>query len=272
MSNDTPVPEGVDRRNVAPGEEILVPEEDAVVVDETVDPQPEPLVEPVRATSHVSELPTDAVSAEPAVEAPVAAEPTTVVATPPAQTIWVTAPVEPRKKGNRGFGVLIAVLSAIVFAAVFAVILVIIEASRTGVYAFGFLGAIEFYVPVLFFLLAFIILVLLANRANWWAYIVGSLFVGLVVYFGTVATGLLVGGVVLETPSGASRLFGQALANPFVIAAALLAREVTLWAGAGISARGRRVKARNIQARTAFEQEAAERRAEYDAASGNYAS
>ncbi|TXN30301.1 hypothetical protein [Lacisediminihabitans profunda] len=270
MSNETPAPEGVENRHVAaPNDEIVVPEED-VVEEDAIDPQPEPLVEPVRATSHVSEVPAEVlaepVAAEPVTE--VSPEPTTVVGTPPAQTIYVTAPVEPRKKGNRGFGVLIGLLSTIIFAALYALIVALIETARTGVSSFNFLGAIEFYVPALFFLLGFIILALLANRANWWAYILGSLFVGLLVYFGTVGTGLLVGGIVLETPSGATRLFGQALTNPLVIAAALLAREVTLWAGAGISARGRRVKVRNVESRATFERESAERRAEYDAANG----
>ena len=204
--------------------------------------------------------------AEPLAHEPVASEPVAAPVERPVQLVYVAAPVEPRKKGNRGFGVLVAALSTIVFAAVFAVILAIIEATRTGAYSFDFLGAIDFYVPVLFFFVGFVIIVLIANRANWWAYIVGSIFVALLVYFGTVGTGLLVRGVVVETPRGAARLFGLALANPFVIAAALLARELALWAGAGISARGRRVKVRNVEARSEFEREAAERRAEYDAA------
>jgi hypothetical protein len=271
MSNETPAPEGVENRHVAAqDEEIVVPEED-LVEEDTFDPEPEPLVEPVRATSHVSEVPAE-VLAEPVIEQPVpeaTPEPVTAVTTPPAQTIYVTAPVEPRKKGNRGFGVLIALLSTVIFAALYALVVALIETARAGESSFNFLGAIEFYVPALFFLLGFIILALLANRANWWAYILGSLFVGLLVYFGTVGTGLLVGGIVLETPSGATRLFGQALTNPLVIAAALLAREVSLWAGAGISARGRRVTVRNVESRAAFDREAAERRAEYDAANGS---
>jgi hypothetical protein len=278
MSNETPAPEGVDKRHVsAPDEEVVVPEQPAAVVDDSVHhahTEPEELVvphEPVPASGHVNEVSARVVNAEPATEEPVLREPVEapVLAAPierPAQTVYVMAPVEPRKKGNRGFGVLIAVLSTIVFAVLFALILAIIEVSRTGVYTFDFLGAIEFYVPVLFFLAGFIIVALLANRANWWAYILGSIFVALLVYFGTVGTGLLAGGIVLETPRGAARLFGLALANPFVIAAALLARELALWAGAGISARGRRVTARNVEARSAFEREEAERRSEYAAA------
>lgn len=278
MSNETPAPEGVDKRNVsAPDEEVVVPEQPAALVDDSVHhayTEPEELVvphEPVPATAHVNEVSARVVNAEPAAEEPVLREPveSPMLATPiarPAQTVYVTAPVEPRKKGNRGFGVLIAVLSSIVFAGLFALILAIIEVSRTGVYTFDFLGAIEFYVPVLFFLAGFIIIALLANRAHWWAYILGSVFVALLVYFGTVGTGLLVGGIMLETPGGAARLFGLALANPFVIAAALLARELALWAGAGISARGRRVTARNVEARSAFEREEAERRSEHAAA------
>jgi hypothetical protein len=39
---------------------------------------------------------------------------------------------------------------------------------------------------------------------------------------------------VAETPSGAARLLATALTSPFIIAAALLAREVSMWMGAAI--------------------------------------
>jgi hypothetical protein len=54
--------------------------------------------------------------------------------------------------------------------------------------------------------------------------------------------------------------------SPGAIVAALLAREVALWTGAPIAARGRRVKARNIEARETFDREEAEAKAKRDAA------
>jgi hypothetical protein len=106
--------------------------------------------------------------------------------------------------------------------------------------------------------------VLVVNRASWWGYVVGSIFVALLVYFGTVGVGLFANNVFAETPSSATRLFTQALTNPFIIAAALLAREVSMWMGALISARGRKVKVRNSAARESFDRESAERTAEYE--------
>ena len=193
-------------------------------------------------------------------------EPTPAVV-PANQTVYVQAPTPPRKKSNRGVGVLIAFLSAIIFAAVFAVVVAIIGAATSaGAIQFSFIAVPEFYVPVLFFLVGFVLLVLIVNRANWWAHVFGSIFVALFVYFGTVGTLLLTNGVISHTPSQAGQMFAVALINPLVIAAALVAREVALWMGFAISARGRRIKVRNAEARAAYESELAEKRAEYDRA------
>lgn len=183
-----------------------------------------------------------------------------------AKTYYVEAPVPPKKKGNRGLGVLVAVLATVVFAAFYAVAVAIIRSVQGGLFAFDFLLLPPYYVPVLFFLGAFVLLVLLVNRGAWWAYILGSLVVGLVVYFGTIGVALLVDGIVLLTPSEAADAFGVALSSPYVIAAALIAREVSMWSGSLISYRGRKVKLRNAEARVAFDQETAEKRAEYERA------
>lgn len=180
------------------------------------------------------------------------------------QTVYVPAPVPPRMKGNRGFGTLIALAATVLFAGLYALVIATIRAAEVGVFQFNFFGSLAFYTPAIFFFVGFVIVVLLANRASWWGYVLGSLFVGMFVYFGTVATGLLVNNVVVETPAGAARLLAAALTSPFIIAAALLAREVSMWMGAAISVRGRRVKARNLETREAFERESAERTAEYE--------
>jgi hypothetical protein len=180
--------------------------------------------------------------------------------------VYVTAPVPPKPKGNRGFGILLAIAATAVFAGLFALVAMVILSSRTGTLSLAFVSKPSFLVPVLFFAVGFIILVLLANRANWWAYILGSLFVGVLVYFGTVGTLLLLNGVVSNTPAEASALLAIALRDPFIIAAALLGREVAMWAGSGIAARGRRVKVRNAQARADFAEQAERTRVERERA------
>lgn len=238
------------------------------------EPEPQPVVpEPVAETVTVvpviiETVPTAASESEPVIATADPAAVTTErahdaepAAEPAAQTVFVTAPTEPVHRGNRGFGFLIVVIATIIFAALYGVIIAIIEYVRNGTADLDFLSSIDFYVPVAFFFVGFLIVALIANRAGWWAHVIGSLLIALFVYFGTVAVGLIMGGVIMQTPNGASRLFGEALLNPYVIAAALLGREVSLWLGAAISARGRRVKAKNIEARETFERETAESRA-----------
>lgn len=187
-------------------------------------------------------------------------------AAPAQQVIYVQTPAPPTKKGNRGIGALIAVLSGIIFTAALAIVTAIIGAVATGRFSFSFLASATFYLPTLFFVIGFVLLVLLANRANWWAYIFGSILVAVLVYFGTVGALLLSAGVILKTPEEAAALFGSGLVNPIVVAAALLAREVSLWTGSIIARRGRTLKVRNAEARAAWEREVAEKRAEYDRA------
>ena len=203
------------------------------------------VTEPVVATDDPSAVHTEA--------APVAA---------PQQYVYVQTPPAPNKLGNRGIGTLIAGLSALIFAALLAVVTAIIQYSGSGRFNFGFLTQTQFYIPMLFFVVAFVLLVLLVNRGGWWAYIIGSVLVALAVYFGTIGLGLLTTGIISNTPTEANARFIAQLSNPFVIASALLAREVSLWFGALISRRGRSLKARNATAHDSYERELAERRAQ----------
>ena len=216
-------------------------------------------LEPVRSTATEQYVPTT----DPADAA---------FARPPQRIVYVDAPTPPRKKGNRGVGALIALLSSLVFAILFAVVIFLMYYATIGRVATNFVGERSFYVPVILFAIAFIVLVLLLNRAKWGAYVFGSIFVGLFVYLGTIGALLLLEGVLSYTPEQASTAFTGALDNPLVIAAGLLAREVSLWLGAAVSARGRRVKAKNIEAQAAFERETEARRAEHERANAAPAS
>lgn len=192
-------------------------------------------------------------------------EPATAEPTPAAQqVVYIHAPAAPRKKGNRGIGALFAVVSGVLFAALLAIATSIIGAVNGGRFTFSFVADGRFYIPVLFFIIGFVLLVLILNRAAWWAYIVGSLVLAVFVYFGTVGVGLLGQGIISRTPAEAAVMYGVALRDPFVIVSALLAREVSIWVGAGIALRGRRVRSRNAEERANYERELAEKRAEHE--------
>lgn len=182
------------------------------------------------------------------------------------QVVYVQAPAAPVRKGNRGMGALIAVLSGVLFTAILALITAIAGLVTTRRFSFTFLADPQFYIPTLFFVIGFVLLVLLANRANWWAYIFGSILVGLLVYFGSIGLALLANGVIFDTPAEAGARYAAQLGNPFVLVSALLAREVSLWTGSIIARRGRRLKVRNAEAREAWEREVAEKRAEHERA------
>lgn len=185
------------------------------------------------------------------------------------RVVYVQVPPAPRKLGNRGLGSVIALVSAVVFTALFAVVYALIAYANSGVFTFGFLARAEFYIPTLFFVVGFVLLVVIVNRANWWAFIIGSLLVGVAVYFGSIGLTLLSQGIVLSTPQDAAQSFAQALRAPFFIVAALLAREVALWTGGLISRRGRRLRARNLEARAAYDRELATTRAEHERAAAS---
>ena len=234
----------VDEPSQAPvHEELVIEDDDSMVVEQDSAHASER--EPVIATADPAAVRTE----EPSVAAP-------------QQVVYVQAPAAPRNRGNRGIGALIAALSALIFVALLAVITAVILYTKSGRFDFGFLAGRDFYIPMLFFVLAFVLLVLLVNRGAWSAYIVGSVLVALAVYFGTIGLGLLSTGIIANTPTEANARFLTQLSNPFVIASALLAREVSLWFGALISRRGRSVKARNANARETYERELAERRAQ----------
>ena len=185
--------------------------------------------------------------------------------TPSPQVVYVQTPAPPKKKGNRGIGSVLAIASGIIFAAAFAlVVAAIANLSGIGRFTVTFLAQPSFYVPVLFYIIGAVLLVVIVNRAGWAAYVLGSIFVGLVVYFGTVGVLLLGHGVILKTPAEAAALLALGLTNPLVIAAGLVAREVSMWTGALISRRGRRLKVRNATAHETWEREVAQKKAEHE--------
>jgi len=186
------------------------------------------------------------------------------------EVVYVQAPIPPKLKGNRGVGSALAVLGAAVFALVYAIAMIVAFALRGGgdpLAAFSdFIQNAAFWVPVLVFLVAFVLLVLLVNRAGWAAHVFGSAIVALVVYFGSIGVLLLLGQIVGAASGESGGSFATIASQPFVIIAALAAREVAIWIGFAIAARGRRVRDRNTLIVDEWERENAELRAKYERA------
>jgi len=173
--------------------------------------------------------------------------------------IYVQAPFPPKKQGNRGVGILIGLLATVVYALIYAgVVFLIAAATSTAASAVvtnftDYLVRPVYYVPVIFFFLAFTVLVAIVNRGGWWAYVLFGFLVAVVVYFSYIGGALLTVQAWNFTPQQAVNFLSTRWLDPGAIAAAVVAREVPIWAGAWIARRGRAVTARNAEARSEYE-------------------
>jgi hypothetical protein len=180
-----------------------------------------------------------------------------------ATPVYVTAPTPPTARGNRGIGILIVLLATLVYAIVYAAVSLAYFALNFA--GRGYLGQFEsyvtsvaFWVPVAAFFVLFVLLVAIVNRGGWWAYVLGGFLVAVGVYFAYIGGALLEVQAWTMTAAQANRLLAQLWANPLTLGAAIVARELTLWFGAWIAARGRRVRQRNLDAKRDFDREVAE--------------
>jgi hypothetical protein len=251
MSDETPAP----KSSKAPTTDASEPAAEPVTTPETTT---ESRTKPAAATATGEVAPATATGDAPAASG-VAGQ----------QVVYVEAPQPPRVRGNRVVGVLLALLGTVVFAVVYAGAAAIPLALRYSGAGFSpvfsaFVQNSIFWIPILMFALAFIVVTVILNRAGWWAHVIGSLLVAVFVYFSSIGLLLLVGNVFGKTPEQANSAFGALAINPLIIAAALVAREVSIWIGLAIAARGRRVKARNVETRTAWDREQEEKKAEYE--------
>jgi hypothetical protein len=226
---------------------------------------PTPETDPLEGDLPADDLPAD--------ETPVVATEPVLAPAPAApgqQVVYVQAPKPFVARGNRIFGVLMALVATVIYAALYAVAEMVTQLINKVPVDFGFLATLDFYAPVLMFAVGFIILVLIVNRAGWAAHVIGSLLVGLFVFFGSTGVVLLLH--VNQIPSNEVGLaYSRVLLSIGSIIAALLGREVALWIGFAVAARGRRVKARNVEARALYDQEIAAKRAEYEQANARTA-
>ena len=215
---------------------------------------------PAAANEPTVQQPTQQLTEQPTLQQPTAYQQQQFAQTP----VYVTAPTPPKTLGNRAAGILIGLIATAVFAVIYAVVAFFISAAGATDVADAtdrftdFLVLPVFYVPVIFFFLAFALLVAVLNRAGWWAYVLGGFVVAVIVYFSYLGGALLAVQAWSLTPAEAARFLGTQWLNPGAIAAAVVAREVPIWFGAWIARRGRSVTAKNAAAKAEYERKLAE--------------
>ena len=186
----------------------------------------------------------------------------------PMAALYMQSPMPPEMRGNRGAGVLIALLGAVAFALVYAGVLALWIAPSYPPSTFLSEGLLPlvlswgFAAAVVGFFVGFVLLVLIVGRAGWWAYVLGGLLVAIFTWGATLAASALgerfSGEVVSLQPLSLLSEYG--LIFPVLIAG-IVAREVSVWFGAWIGARGRKMKRLNAEAITEYETALAEVRA-----------
>ena len=228
--------------------------DEAVEPDTSTQPQADTPAEPTaddltqEQPVAVEEMPTQAM--DPVVAEPAA--PTRVIDEPPIaeqeERFFVERPEEPRKRGARGVGFSIALLSTVVFAG----LLGLAYLGVTYLFTLDFDPAAFVTVwlspPLVFavvaFFIAYLLLTLIVNRAGWWAHVLGGFLVALVTYAAAVWGFVYVTGGGWETGFDGLFSFGReavagTVVTPWVIAAFILAREVPIWLGGIVAKRGR---------------------------------
>lgn len=195
-------------------------------------------------------------SASPPVVPPVAAQPVQPT------VLYVAPPVPPTPKHNRGFAFGVMLLSSLVFVIVFAAINAGIIGLQSSPSTFAthledFARNQRFWVPVAAYVVISIVVGLLLNRAGALAHALASLIVGILVYAGAVGIELLAQQVWQYGTAHRLDLLVALVTAPQLIIAGAVARETALWFGVLQARRGRRVRARNEQAKADFEAEQA---------------
>lgn len=185
----------------------------------------------------------------------------------PMAALYMQTPMPPEIRGNRGAGVLIALLATVSFAAVFAGGLALWLAPSFPPSTFLSQGLMPWVVNIGFgaaalgFFIGFTILVLIGGRAGWWVYAIFGLLVAAFTWgaalLGYALNDRFAGEIVSLQPGALASEYGLILP---VIIAAIVAREVTVWFGAWVGARGRRVKRQNAEAIEEYESALAEAR------------
>ncbi|GAA1644726.1 ABC transporter [Microbacterium flavum] len=209
------------------------------------------------AYSDRTDAPTEVVA--PAVVAPAAVAPAASVAPAP-QPIFVQAPEAPRPRGNRGAAGLIGLLATVAFALLYLAAALGLRAlggdvttSNVGTEASSALTSWWFWVPVAVFFLAFWLLGAIINRGRWGHWVIFGLFVGAASYGGHLLGQLFQAPFWQLTASQGQQVVQDQLLAPLAIVAFVVGRELTIWFGAWVAARGKRMAELNRESQREYE-------------------
>ncbi|QEW02063.1 ABC transporter [Microbacterium lushaniae] len=179
---------------------------------------------------------------------------------PGAQPIFVQAPEAPRPRGNRGAAGAIGLLAALVFGVLYLAAALglgllngLLEVSEVPEFALAALTTWTLWVPVVVFFLAFWLLGAVINRGRWGHWVVWGLLVGFAAYAGHVLGALFEAPFWMLTERQGAELVEAEVLTPLAIVAFVLGRELTIWFGAWVAARGRRVTELNAEAQREYE-------------------
>ena len=239
----------------------------ATEATESVPPESDakPASEPAGNDDRVKEAESVAPEAAPAPTAPVRDGEIRISADHPMAALYMQSPTPPEMRGNRGAGVLISLLATVAFAILYAGVLALWLAPNYPPSTFLSEGLQPLLLSwgsaaaIIGFFVGLVLLVLIVGRAGWWAYVLGGFLVAAFTWAATLAgfalSDRLMGESVSLHPLSLVAEYG--LIFP-VIAAALVAREVSVWFGAWIGGRGRRMKRINSEAIAEYEAALAE--------------
>lgn len=235
---------------VAPAPEAVAPQTEFIAAAETVAPD---AVAETTAVAWGNAAP--AVVEETAVYAP---QPSAAAINP----IFVQAPEAPRPRGNRAFSGLVGLVATAAFAVIYGVAAVVvqlvwgdIEIDGLQSAALEVLSSATFWVPVITFFLAFWLLGAIINRGGWAYWVIFGLLIGVVSYGGHILGVLWSAPFWLITPSAALELIRLELLAPLAIVAFVAARELTIWFGAWVASRARKLTALNLEDQLEYERQ-----------------
>lgn len=193
----------------------------------------------------------------------------TISADHPMAALYMQQPDPPKRRSNRLAGFFISLLATLGFAVVYAGGLALWLAPKyppstflqEGLYPY--LVSLSFVIPVVAFFVMLVAYVLIFNRTGWWVYVIFGTVIAVAVWGGA-AVGLSMSPQLAAAGESAQhniRLFMQFLITVPALIAAVAAREVSIWFGAWIGSRGRRVKFRNAEEQAQYERKLAELKA-----------
>ncbi|WP_285138040.1 ABC transporter [Microbacterium sp. lyk4-40-TSB-66] len=215
-------------------------------------------VSPVAETAVVAGTGATVAGAGTAAATPASEEPTRAFGTP--QPIFVQAPEAPRPRGNRGAAGAIGLLAALAFAVLYlAATLGLrlltdgLQVAELGSAALSALTTWGLWVPTVAFFFGFWFLGALINRGRWGHWVVWGLVVGVVAWAGHLLGVLIAAPFWMITGRESADLLLNNVLAPLAIVAFVLGRELTIWFGAWVAARGRRVTELNAEAQREYE-------------------